>query len=112
MKREAASGRGKQTTLRYKQCDLPLCRAGCFLEYHQERNVEIQNLDEYKYMFVHVLERRCKKNYVFILVCLVVILIFLTRDIYITLSEDIQIPHLKNSYYGHAGEFKLRPAKG
>jgi len=26
-----------------KQCDLPLCRVGCFLEYHQQRNVEVQN---------------------------------------------------------------------
>jgi hypothetical protein len=43
MKRKAASGRGKQTTFKCKQCDVPLCRAGCFLEYHQERNVEIQN---------------------------------------------------------------------
>jgi hypothetical protein len=43
MKRKAASGRGKQTTYECKQCDLPLCWVGCFLEYHQERNVEIQN---------------------------------------------------------------------
>jgi hypothetical protein len=43
MKRKAASGRGKQTTFKYKQCDLPLCWAECFLKYHQERNVEIQN---------------------------------------------------------------------
>jgi hypothetical protein len=37
MKRKAAS------TFKCKQCDLPLCQAGCFLDYHQERNVEIQN---------------------------------------------------------------------
>jgi hypothetical protein len=43
MKRKAASGRGKQTTFKYKQCDLPICQAGCFLEYNQELNVEIQN---------------------------------------------------------------------
>jgi hypothetical protein len=43
MKRKAASGREKQTTLKCKQCDLPLCQARGFLEYHQERNVEIQN---------------------------------------------------------------------
>jgi hypothetical protein len=30
MKRKAASGRGKQTTFKCKQCDLPLCRGGCF----------------------------------------------------------------------------------
>jgi hypothetical protein len=34
MKRKAASGRGKQTTFKCKQCDLPLWQAGCFLEYH------------------------------------------------------------------------------
>ncbi|KOX77243.1 hypothetical protein WN51_10849 [Melipona quadrifasciata] len=37
---KAASGRGKQTTFKCKQCDLPLCQTGCFLEYHQERNVD------------------------------------------------------------------------
>jgi hypothetical protein len=42
-KKRAQSGRGKQTTYEYKQCDLPLCRVGCFLEYHQQRNVEVQN---------------------------------------------------------------------
>jgi hypothetical protein len=56
MKRKAASGRGKQTTFKYKQCALPLFGAGCFLEYHQERNVDNKNYDEYKYMFLHVLE--------------------------------------------------------
>jgi hypothetical protein len=43
MKRNAASGRAKQTAFKCKQCDLPLCWAGFFLEYHQERGVEIQN---------------------------------------------------------------------
>jgi hypothetical protein len=42
-KNKAPSGRGKQTTYKCKQCDLPLCHVGCFLEYHQQRNVEVQN---------------------------------------------------------------------
>ena len=42
-KKNAPSGRGKQTTYKCKQCDLPLCRVGCFLEYHEQRNVEVQN---------------------------------------------------------------------
>jgi len=29
-KKKAPSGRGKQTTYKCKQCDLPLCRVGCF----------------------------------------------------------------------------------
>ena len=43
-KKKTPSGRGKQTKYKCKQCDLPLCRVGCFLEYHQQRNVEVQNL--------------------------------------------------------------------
>jgi len=31
-KKKASSGRGKQTTYKCKQCVLPLCRVGCFLE--------------------------------------------------------------------------------
>ena len=42
-KKKAPSGRGKQTTYKCKQCDLPLCCVGCFLEYHKQRNVEVQN---------------------------------------------------------------------
>ena len=42
-KKKAPSGRGKQKTFKCKQCDLPLCHVGCFLEYHQQRNVEVQN---------------------------------------------------------------------
>jgi hypothetical protein len=42
-KKKAPSGRGKQTKYKCKQCDLPLCRVGCFLEYHQQRNVQVQN---------------------------------------------------------------------
>jgi len=42
-KKKAPSGRGKQTTYKCKQCDLPFCRVGCFLEYHEQRNVEVQN---------------------------------------------------------------------
>jgi len=42
-KKKAPSGRGKQTTYKWKQCDLPLCYVGCFLEYHEQRNVEVQN---------------------------------------------------------------------
>ena len=42
-KKKAPPGRGKQTTYKCKQCDLPLCRVGCFLEYHEQRNVEVQN---------------------------------------------------------------------
>jgi len=29
-KKEAPSGRGKQTTYKCKQCDLPLCHVECF----------------------------------------------------------------------------------
>ena len=42
-KKKTPSGRGKQTKYKCKQCDIPLCRVGCFLEYHQQRNVEVQN---------------------------------------------------------------------
>jgi hypothetical protein len=42
-KKKAPSGKGKQTTYKCEQCDLPLCRVGCFLEYHEQRNVEVQN---------------------------------------------------------------------
>ena len=42
-KKKAPSGRGKQATYKCKQCDLPLCHVGCFLEYHEQRNVEVQN---------------------------------------------------------------------
>ena len=42
-KKKPPSRRGKQTTYKCKQCDLPLCRVGCFLEYHEQRNVEVQN---------------------------------------------------------------------
>ena len=42
-KKKAPSGKGKQTTYKCKQCDLPLCRVGCFLEYHEQRNVDVQN---------------------------------------------------------------------
>mgnify|MGYP002224293578 CR=1 FL=1 len=42
-KRKTKSGRGIQTQYRCKQCDISLCRVGCFLTYHQERGVEIQN---------------------------------------------------------------------
>jgi hypothetical protein len=42
-KKKFPSGRGKQTTYKCKQCDLPLCHVGCFLEYHKQRNVEVQN---------------------------------------------------------------------
>ena len=40
-KKKTPSGRGKETKYKCKQCDLPLCRVGCFLEYHQQRNVEV-----------------------------------------------------------------------
>jgi hypothetical protein len=43
-KKKASSGRGKQTTYKCKQCDLPLCHVGCFLEYHEQRNREVKNL--------------------------------------------------------------------
>jgi hypothetical protein len=42
-KKKAPSGRGKQKTYKCKQCDLPLSRVGCFMEYHEQRNVEVQN---------------------------------------------------------------------
>jgi len=42
-KKKAPSGRGKQTTYKCKQCDLPLCRVRCFLEYHEKQNVEVPN---------------------------------------------------------------------
>jgi hypothetical protein len=42
-KKRAPSGRGKETTYKCKQCDLLLCRVGCFLEYHKQRNVKVQN---------------------------------------------------------------------
>jgi hypothetical protein len=42
-KKKAPSGRGKKTTYKCEQCDLPLCRVGCVLEYHEHRNVEVQN---------------------------------------------------------------------
>ena len=42
-KKKAPSGRGKQTKYKCKQCDLPLCRVRCFLEYHEQRNMEVQN---------------------------------------------------------------------
>ena len=42
-KKKAPSGKCKQTTYKCKQCDLPFCRVGCFLEYHEQRNVEVQN---------------------------------------------------------------------
>jgi len=42
-KKKTPSGRGKETKYKCTQCDLPLCRVGCFLEYHQQRNVEVQN---------------------------------------------------------------------
>ena len=42
-KKKAPSRRGKQTTYKCKQCYLPLCRVGCFLEYHEQRNVEVEN---------------------------------------------------------------------
>ena len=35
--------RGKETRYKCRQCDFPLCCVGCFLEYHQQRNVEAQN---------------------------------------------------------------------
>jgi hypothetical protein len=34
---------GKQKTYKCKQCDLPLWRVGCFMEYHEQRKVEVQN---------------------------------------------------------------------
>jgi len=42
-KKKAPSGWGKQTTYKCKQCEILLCRVGCFLEYHEQRNVEVQN---------------------------------------------------------------------
>jgi len=42
-KKKASSGRSKQTTYKCKQWDIPLCRVGCFLEYHEQQNVEVQN---------------------------------------------------------------------
>jgi len=42
-KKKAPFARGKKTTYKCKHCDLPLCRVGCFLEYHEQRNVEVQN---------------------------------------------------------------------
>ena len=42
-KKKVPSGRGKQTTYKCKLCDLPLCCVWCFLEYHEQRNVEVQN---------------------------------------------------------------------
>ena len=41
--RKTPPARGKETKYKCKQCDFPLCRVGCFLEYHQQRNVEVQN---------------------------------------------------------------------
>src|SRR5215510_4843768 len=35
-KKKTPSGRGKETKYKCKQCDLPLCRVGCFLEKQQE----------------------------------------------------------------------------
>jgi len=42
-KKKTPSRRGKETKYKCKQCDLPLCRVGCFLEYYEQRNVEVQN---------------------------------------------------------------------
>lgn len=42
-KRRTPSGRGIQTAYKCKQCNAPLCRTGCFLDYHNKRNVQIQN---------------------------------------------------------------------
>ena len=39
-KKKTPPGRAKETKYKCKQCDLPLCRVGCFLEM---RNVEVQN---------------------------------------------------------------------
>jgi hypothetical protein len=36
-------GPSKQTTYKCMQCDLPLCRVWCFLEYHVQRNVVVHN---------------------------------------------------------------------
>jgi hypothetical protein len=40
---QAPLGCGKQISCKCKQCDLPLCRIGCFLDYHKERGAEVQN---------------------------------------------------------------------
>jgi hypothetical protein len=40
---QAPSGRGKQTSYKCKQCDFPQCHIECFLDYHKERGVEVQN---------------------------------------------------------------------
>jgi len=42
-KEKAPSERGKQISYKCKQCDIPLCRVGCFSENHERRNVEVQN---------------------------------------------------------------------
>jgi hypothetical protein len=42
-KKKTPSGRGKETKYKCKQCDLPLWHVGCFLEYHQQQNMEVQN---------------------------------------------------------------------
>jgi hypothetical protein len=42
-KEKTSSGRGQERKYKCKQCDLPLYHVGCFLEYHQQRNVEVQN---------------------------------------------------------------------
>lgn len=39
-KKQAASGRGVQTSFQCKQCVVPLCRYNCFLKYHSEKNIE------------------------------------------------------------------------
>jgi hypothetical protein len=64
-KKKAPSGRGKETTYECKQCDLPLCRVGCFLEYHEQRNVEvkIRRVGYYMHKFI---TNRMKKELSFL----------------------------------------------
>jgi hypothetical protein len=53
-KERPPSRRCKQTTYKCKQCDLPLCRVGCFLEYHEHEmcRCKIRWVGYYMHIFI------------------------------------------------------------
>jgi hypothetical protein len=53
-KKKAPSGRGKQTTYKCKQCDLPLCHVGSILEYPSSEmwRCKIRRVGYYMHIFI------------------------------------------------------------
>jgi len=75
-KKKAPSGRGKQTTYKCKQCELPLCRVECFFGITRAAKCGGAKLGEWVITCINLLRIRRKKSYHSVSFSLIVMFFF------------------------------------